>query len=123
MPLQALDDCRSALLFAAIGPTANTDAVRAVIARLERTFESDDPPPSEDTELSEFHASKTLNGRIAVKGDLDAVAGEVLLSDLSGLSKPRPAQDGTKDTRTPGQRRGRRVHRTAAPLPQLGDRR
>ncbi|UZG57438.1 HNH endonuclease signature motif containing protein [Rhodococcus opacus] len=105
MPLEALDDCRNALLFAATGPTANTDAVRAVIARLERAFESDDPPPSEDTELNEFHASKTLNGRIAVKGDLDAVTGEMLLSALSGLSKPRPAQDGTKDSRTPGQRR------------------
>jgi hypothetical protein len=105
MPLEALDDCRNALLFAATGPTANTDAVRAVIARLERTFESDDPPPSEDTELNEFHASKTLNGRVAVKGDLDAVTGEMLLSALSGLSKPRPAQDGTKDSRTPGQRR------------------
>ena len=105
MPLEALDDCRNALLFAATGPTANTDAVRAVIARLERAFESDDPPPSEDTDLNEFHASKTLNGRVAVKGDLDGVTGEMLLSALSGLSKPRPAQDGTKDPRTPGQRR------------------
>ncbi|QSE89732.1 DUF222 domain-containing protein [Rhodococcus pseudokoreensis] len=105
MPDEAMDDCRNALLLAATGPTANTDALRAVIARLERIFESDDPPPSEDTELNEFHACKTLNGRIAVKGDLDAVAGEMLLSALSGLSKPRPAQDGTKDTRTPGQRR------------------
>ncbi|ELB90483.1 hypothetical protein Rwratislav_23659 [Rhodococcus wratislaviensis IFP 2016] len=105
MPLEALDDCRNALLFAATGPTANTDAVRAVIARLERAFESDDPLPSEDTDLNEFHASKTLNGRVAVRGDLDAVTGEMLLSALSGLSKPRPAQDGTKDPRTPGQRR------------------
>ena len=105
MPLEALDDCRNALLFAATGPTANTDAVRAVIARLERAFESDDPPPSEDADLNEFHASKTLNGRVAVRGDLDAVTGEMLLSALSGLSKPRPAQDGTKDPRTPGQRR------------------
>ncbi|ANS26411.1 HNH endonuclease family protein [Rhodococcus opacus] len=105
MPLEALDDCRNALLFAATGPTANTDAVRAVIARLERAFESDDPPPSEDTDVNEFHASKTLNGRVAVKGDLDAVTGEMLLSALSGLSKPRPAQDGTQDPRTPGQRR------------------
>ncbi|MHA4852116.1 HNH endonuclease signature motif containing protein [Rhodococcus sp. MSC1_016] len=105
MPLEAMDDCRNALLYAASGPTANTDAVRAVIARLERAFESDDPPPAEDTELNEFHASRTLNGRVAVKGDLDAVTGEMLLSALSGLSQPRPAQDGTTDTRTPGQRR------------------
>ncbi|AWK70900.1 HNH endonuclease [Rhodococcus oxybenzonivorans] len=105
MPLEAMDDCRTALLYAASGPTANTDAVRAVIARLERAFESDDPPPAEDTELNEFHASRTLNGRVAVKGDLDAVTGEMLLSALSGLSKPRPAQDGTTDNRTPGQRR------------------
>ncbi|MFI2219634.1 DUF222 domain-containing protein, partial [Rhodococcus sp. NPDC019639] len=105
MPLEAMGDCRNALLYAASGPTANTDAVRAVIARLERAFESDDPPPAEDTELNEFHASRTLNGRVAVTGDLDAVTGEMLLSALSGLSKPRPAQDGTTDTRTPGQRR------------------
>ncbi len=34
---------------------------------LERIFESDELPPSEDAERNEFHASKTLNGRVSVK--------------------------------------------------------
>ncbi|MBM4509459.1 DUF222 domain-containing protein [Rhodococcus hoagii] len=59
------------------------------ISRLERIFESDELPPSEDTERNEFHASKTLSGRVADKGDLDAVTGEMLLTALSALTKPR----------------------------------
>ncbi|NLE78036.1 MAG: DUF222 domain-containing protein [Rhodococcus sp.] len=105
MPAEALSACRDALLESATGPTATSDAVRAVISKLERIFESDTPPPAEDTERNEFHASKTLNGRMSVKGDLDAVTGEMLLAALSGLSKPRPASDGTPDTRTPARRR------------------
>ncbi len=50
-------------------------------------------PTSEDTERNEFHASKTLNGRVAVKGDLDAVTGEMLLTALSALTKPRNPVD------------------------------
>ncbi len=77
------------LLDAASGPAATTTTVPTCISRLERIFESDELPPSEDTERNEFHASKTLSGRVADKGDLDAVTGEMLLTALSALTKPR----------------------------------
>ncbi len=101
MPVEALNSCRKVLLDAASGPAATTTTVRTCISRLERIFESDELPPSEDTERNEFHASKTLNGRVAVKGDLDAVTGEMLLTALSALTKPRnllddPAENGLR---------------------------
>ncbi|PTR23624.1 uncharacterized protein DUF222 [Rhodococcus sp. OK519] len=77
--------------------------VRTCISRLERIFESDELPPSEDTERNEFQASKTLNGRVAVKGDLDAVTGEMLLMALSALTKPRNPMDDPTNSRTPAQ--------------------
>ncbi|WP_420881450.1 DUF222 domain-containing protein [Rhodococcus sp. (in: high G+C Gram-positive bacteria)] len=105
MPNEALDSCRKVLLDAATGPAATTMTVRTCIARLERIFESDELPPSEDTERNEFHASKTLNGRVAVKGDLDAVTGEMLLTALSALTKPRNPVDDPAGSRTPAQKR------------------
>ncbi|MFD4367913.1 DUF222 domain-containing protein [Rhodococcus sp. NPDC058521] len=105
MPADALPACVDALLVAGRGPLATAPGVRAVIAKLERIFESDTPPPAEDTDRNEFHACRTLNGRVAVKADLDAVSGEMLLSALSGLCAPRPATDGTKDSRSPAKRR------------------
>ncbi|MFM1722706.1 DUF222 domain-containing protein [Rhodococcus sp. PAM 2766] len=105
MPVEALDSCRKVLLDAATGPAATTITVRTCIARLERIFESDELPPSEDTERNEFHASKTLNGRVAVKGDLDAVTGEMLLTALSALTKPRNPVDDPAGARTPAHKR------------------
>ncbi|NKR72066.1 DUF222 domain-containing protein [Rhodococcus hoagii] len=105
MPNEALDSCRKALLDAASGPAATTMTVRTCISRLERIFESDELPPSEDTERNEFHASKTLNGRVAVKGDLDAVTGEMLLTALSALTKPRNPVDDPAEKRTPARQR------------------
>ncbi|ORL38654.1 HNH endonuclease, partial [Prescottella equi] len=105
MPNEALDSCRKVLLDAASGPAATTTTVRTCISRLERIFESDELPPSEDTERNEFHASKTLNGRVAVKGDLDAVTGEMLLTALSALTKPRNPVDDPAEKRTPARQR------------------
>ncbi|WP_420879691.1 DUF222 domain-containing protein [Rhodococcus sp. (in: high G+C Gram-positive bacteria)] len=105
MPVEALGACRKVLLDAASGPAATTTTVRTCIARLERIFESDELPPSEDTERNEFHASKTLNGRVAVKGDLDAVTGEMLLTALSSLAKPRNPMDDPAGARTPARQR------------------
>ncbi|NKW45053.1 DUF222 domain-containing protein [Rhodococcus hoagii] len=105
MPNEALDSCRKVLLDSAAGPTATTTTVRSCIARLERIFESDELPPSEDSERNEFQASKTLNGRVAVKGDLDAVTGEMLLTALSALTKPRNPMDDPAGTRTPARQR------------------
>ncbi len=105
MPNEALGSCRKVLLDAASGPAATTTTVRTCISRLERIFESDELPPSEDTERNEFHASKTLNGRVAVKGDLDAVTGEMLLTALSALTKPRNPMDDPAGARTPARQR------------------
>lgn len=101
MPADALDSCRNVLLDCATGPAATTMTVRTCITRLERIFESDELPPSEDADRNEFHASKTLNGRVAVKGDFDSETGEMLLTALSSLTKPR----NPTDTRTPAHRR------------------
>ncbi|ORL82811.1 HNH endonuclease signature motif containing protein [Prescottella equi] len=105
MPNEALGSCRKVLLDAASGPAATTTTVRTCISRLERIFESDELPPSEDTERNEFHASKTLNGRVAVKGDLDAVTGEMLLTALSALTKPRNPVDDPAEKLTPARQR------------------
>ncbi|WP_205916839.1 HNH endonuclease signature motif containing protein [Prescottella equi] len=105
MPNEALGSCRKVLLDAASGPAATTTTVRTCISRLERIFESDELPPSEDTERNEFHASKTLHGRVAVKGDLDAVTGEMLLTALSALTKPRNPIDDPAEERTPARQR------------------
>ncbi|MDP8014969.1 HNH endonuclease signature motif containing protein [Prescottella equi] len=105
MPNEALGSCRKVLLDAASGPAATTTTVRTCISRLERIFESDELPPSEDTERNEFHASKTLNGRVSVKGDLDAVTGEILLTALSALTKPRNLLDDPAEKLTPARQR------------------
>ncbi|NKR62429.1 DUF222 domain-containing protein [Rhodococcus hoagii] len=105
MPNEALGSCRKVLLDGASGVAATTTTVRMCISRLERIFESDELPPSEDTERNEFHASKTLNGRVAVKGDLDAVTGEMLLTALSALTKPRNPVDDPAEKRTPARQR------------------
>ncbi|MBM4513410.1 DUF222 domain-containing protein [Rhodococcus hoagii] len=105
MPNEALGSCRKVLLDAASGPAATTTTVRTCISRLERIFESDELPASEDTERNEFHASKTLHGRVAVKGDLDAVTGEMLLTALSALTKPRNPIDDPAEERTPARQR------------------
>ncbi|ORJ93151.1 HNH endonuclease signature motif containing protein [Prescottella equi] len=105
MPNEALGSCRKVLLDSATGPTATTMTVRTCISRLERIFESDELPPSEDTERNEFHASKTLNGRVSAKGDLDAVTGEMLLTALSALTKPRNLLDDPAEKRTPARQR------------------
>ncbi|WP_145237040.1 HNH endonuclease signature motif containing protein [Prescottella equi] len=105
MPNEALGSCRKVLLDAASGPAATTTTVRTCISRLERIFESDELPASEDTERNEFHASKTLNGRVSVKGDLDAVTGEMLLTALSALTKPRNLLDDPAEKRPPARQR------------------
>ncbi|MFE5641905.1 DUF222 domain-containing protein [Rhodococcus sp. NPDC056516] len=100
MPEAALPHCRDTLLAAASGTEATTVKLRYAISVLEHMFESDDPPPSEDTDRNELRISPTLNGRVAVRGDFDGVTGEMLLSALSSLSMPTPAEDGTPDKRS-----------------------
>ncbi|MFI5430837.1 DUF222 domain-containing protein [Rhodococcus baikonurensis] len=104
MPEEALPKCIDLLLAAASGVEATTTKVRYVIATLERVFESDEIPPAEDIDRNELRIASTLNGRVVVRGDFDALTGEMLLSALSNLTMPTPAPDGTPDARSAAKR-------------------
>src|SRR3546814_17846422 len=91
MPDAALPYCRDTLLAAASGTEATTVKLRYAISVLEHMFESDDPPPSEDTARNELRLSPPLNGRFAVRGAIDGVTGEMIPSPLSHLTMPTPA--------------------------------
>ncbi|MBT2268629.1 HNH endonuclease signature motif containing protein [Rhodococcus erythropolis] len=104
MPEEALPRCIDLLLAAASGVEATTTKVRSVIATLERLFESDEIPPAEDVDRNELRIASTLNGRVVVRGDFDALTGEMLLSALSNLTMPTPAPDGTPDARSAAKR-------------------
>ncbi|QII04562.1 DUF222 domain-containing protein [Rhodococcoides fascians A25f] len=104
LPQEGQDIARAAMITAATGPGARTDRIREAITKLKDTYGGNKPPP-EDTDRNELFASKTLNGRLALKGDFDAITGEKLLAALSPLTEPRPAADGTQDDRSPAKRR------------------
>ncbi|WP_193746166.1 HNH endonuclease signature motif containing protein, partial [Rhodococcus rhodnii] len=97
-----------ALLAAAVpGPGTTTASVRRAKERLEIRLdaESDGPPTRERDNLNHLSVSHTLHGRVVVHGNFDALSGEVLLTALSKLSAPQPAEDGTPDRRSPRKRR------------------
>jgi hypothetical protein len=104
LPEEGRDAARRALIKAATGPDARTGRIRAAITRLEDSFGTK-KPPAENTDRNELFASTTLNGRLVLKGDFDAITGEKLLTALSPLTEPRPAADGTQDDRSPAKRR------------------
>ncbi|MBY4273626.1 DUF222 domain-containing protein [Rhodococcus fascians] len=104
LPQEGRDAARKALITAATGPEARTGRIRAAITKLQDTF-GGKKPPAEDTDRNELFASKTLNGRLVLKGDFDAITGEKLLTTLSPLTEPHPAADGTPDDRSPAKRR------------------
>ncbi|TJZ78330.1 DUF222 domain-containing protein [Rhodococcus oryzae] len=109
--VDAATACAEYLLFAAHGEDSLVLAKRA--RALKQIIESEDegkPRDAENPDLNEFFASPTLGGRVHLKGTLDAESGELLLTALSALSKPRPgatSRDGAsdRDDRTPAQRR------------------
>ncbi|NLU83599.1 HNH endonuclease signature motif containing protein [Rhodococcus sp. HNM0569] len=102
--VEAKRECREAF-FLASGVRGTVRGMQRVKATLEATFETDEAPHSERADLNRFDLSRTLNGRYALRGDLDAESGEMLQAALSKLSAPRPADDGTRDPRPPSQRR------------------
>ncbi|MGF0312051.1 DUF222 domain-containing protein [Rhodococcus sp. IEGM1428] len=104
LPQEGRDIARKAMITAATGPGARTDRIREAITKLKDTYGGNKPPP-EDTDRNELFASTTLNGRLVLKADFDAVTGEKLLTALSPLTEPRPAADGTQDERSPAKRR------------------
>ncbi|TXG91851.1 HNH endonuclease [Rhodococcus rhodnii] len=100
--------CRAALLAAAApGPETSTKSVRTAIETLRARLDVDTEGPTtrEREDLNTLTVSNTLNGRVVLHGDLDALSGEILSTALSKLSAPRPADDGSRDRRSAGQRR------------------
>ncbi|MDZ7929099.1 MAG: DUF222 domain-containing protein [Rhodococcus sp. (in: high G+C Gram-positive bacteria)] len=104
LPEEGRDVARKAMIDAATGPDARTSRLRAAITRLHDTY-GGKKPPAEDTDRNELFASTTLNGRLVLKGDFDAITGEKLLAALSPLTEPHPAAAGTQDDRSPATRR------------------
>ncbi|MGV9712510.1 DUF222 domain-containing protein [Gordonia sp. NPDC003424] len=61
-------------------------------------------PAAEDRSINELTISQTADGRIQIRGDVDIITGEKLLSAITSLSGTRPEPDGSPDTRSTGQR-------------------
>ncbi|MGC4936246.1 DUF222 domain-containing protein, partial [Gordonia sp. DT30] len=61
-------------------------------------------PAAEDKTSNELGYHKTSDGRLDVRANLDAVAGEKLHSLVETLSAPKPQPDGSNDPR-PAERR------------------
>ena len=100
MPDAALPYCRDTLLAAASGTEATTVKLRYAISVLEHMFESDDIPPSDRHRPQRTaHLPHPQREESPSRGDFDGVTGEMLLSALSDLSMPTPAEDGTPDKR------------------------
>lgn len=106
-PAAMPDDARPAAVQFLLDAARDRDTrvLRSHVARLQHVFDTDDPPPAEDVERNVLHASPTLNGRMAIKADVDAETGDMFLTALSPLSTPRPDESGVPDRRTAGQRR------------------
>jgi hypothetical protein len=109
LPQKGQDIARKAMITAATGPGAHTGRIREAITKLHDTY-GGKTPPADDTDRNELFASRTLNGRLSLKGDFDAITGEKLLTALSPLTEPRPDPDGTEtpktgDDRSPARRR------------------
>ena len=104
MPEEAAAASRDYLIDTAAG--GDTRDVRRAIARLEHIFDTDHTPAAEDVDRNEFYASTSLNGRMAIKGDVDAETAEMLLAALSPLAAPHPnTATGDRDARSAAQRR------------------
>jgi len=105
VPPEALPECETYLLQAAttenpVELTRRAAALRHLLEPAEHSL-----PDAENTALNELFAATTLGGCGAVKADLDAETMEMLHTALSGLSQPKPAADGTRDTRPAALRR------------------
>ena len=119
MPDEALPRCIDLLLAAASGVEATTTKVRNVIATLERLFESDEIPPAEDVDRNELRIASTLNGRVVVRGDFDALTGEMMLSRPVESDDDHPGTRWNPRCPVGGEADRGRVHRTDPALPGL----
>jgi len=99
VPPEALPECETYLSQAAATENPVELARRAAALRHLLEPAEHSLPDAENTALNELFAATTLGGRGMVKADLDAETMEMLHTALSGLSQPKPAADGTRDTR------------------------
>lgn len=86
-------------------PASGRKLVDQVIARVDPdgTLPTEKDLAQPDREL---FTSWTSGGQLRLKGRLDRETGQALEAALSPLSQPRPAEDGTPDPRTAGERNG-----------------
>ena len=63
-----------------------------------------DETAAEDTDRNRLDIGRTRNGRTVIRADVDSLTGDMLRTALSPLSKPRPAENGVRDERSPSQR-------------------
>ncbi|MDG3014629.1 HNH endonuclease signature motif containing protein [Speluncibacter jeojiensis] len=103
MPEDLLPAYRKVLIENTSHGACGITQLRSAITKLRDHYAQ--TPPAEDVERNEFYASTTLNGRVVIKGDVDAETGEMLLSVLSTLSAPVPGPDGEPDPRPAARRR------------------
>ncbi|MCH5645747.1 DUF222 domain-containing protein, partial [Gordonia sp. ABSL49_1] len=62
-------------------------------------------PARDDRDINTFDVTTDGDGRVVVRGDVDAVIGEKLHTMIDALAAPRPEPDGSPDARSPGRRR------------------
>ncbi|MGC5247117.1 DUF222 domain-containing protein [Gordonia sp. DT219] len=67
--------------------------------------DTDGKPAAEDKSVNELGYHKTSDGRLDVRANLDAVAGEKLHSLVESLSAPKPQPDGSLDSRSADRKR------------------
>uniref|UniRef100_UPI003D943ADD HNH endonuclease n=1 Tax=Gordonia sp. B7-2 TaxID=3420932 RepID=UPI003D943ADD len=68
-------------------------------------------PARDDRDINTFDVTTDGDGRVVVRGDVDAVIGEKLHTMIDALAAPRPEPDGSPDARSPGRRRSEALER------------
>ena len=106
MTEQFRSDIERKLLAAAISgaPPAEISTIARTVGN-EVAGEHGGVPAAEDASLNSLDYVITSDGRLSGRFDLDAVTGEKMMSALDVWSRPRPEPDGSRDSRTPSQRR------------------
>ena len=92
---------------AELGPRRFPSALAQLARRVSDTLDPDGTLADESDRQRRRHLDvhRRPDGSAAVRGELDAICTEALLTVLDPLARPGPAAAGAKDPRTPGQRR------------------
>ncbi len=102
----ARDACEKALVDIAVDcdPNFLERAAQRILERADPDGDLDDTTPAAKMGL-DFGGRNIRTGLTPIKGHLDDHGVEVVKKAIDALSAPRPESDGTKDTRTPANRR------------------